>query len=200
MPAFGKPNATGRSSGKLTGRERKIFGPPKGQPWVWLPHDLLESDAWQGMSINARRLIDFLLLDHMNNAGRENGHLMATHEQLVAFGLTRRKITEAINEARYLGLIDFERGGRWAGTKRPSKFRLTFYADKDGAPPTNRWKGITKQGIREWRERNRSLKKARIEKQFSTPTSCIPPPPLRGVNNDDLAEVQLPKLQKSAHS
>ena len=47
MPAFGKPNATGRSSGKLTGRERKIFGPPEGQPWVWQTQDLLESDAWQ---------------------------------------------------------------------------------------------------------------------------------------------------------
>ena len=35
------------------------------------------------MSINTRRLIDFLLLDHMANAGRENGNLMAIHDDIV---------------------------------------------------------------------------------------------------------------------
>ncbi len=90
MPAFGKPDATGRSSGKRTGRAGKAHRPPKSEPWVWLTRELLASATWRAMSANTARLIDFLLVEHMNHAGTENGNLKATHEQLRAYGLTRR--------------------------------------------------------------------------------------------------------------
>ena len=97
-------------------------GPPKGEPWVWLTRDLLRSQAWRGLGINARRLVDFLLIEYMNHGGKRNGHLLAPREHLEAFVIGRRHITAAIDEARIARLIDVKRGtGR-----RPSTFALTW--------------------------------------------------------------------------
>ncbi len=112
MPAFGRPDATGRSSGKRTGRAGEAHRPPKNEPWVWLTRELLNNPAWRARSINTARLLDFLLLEHMNHVGTENGNLKATYDQLVAHGLTRSEIRVAIEEAKFLGLIRFKRGGR----------------------------------------------------------------------------------------
>ena len=152
MPAFGKPDATGRSSGKRSGRARKLNSPPKGEPWVWLTRELLKSAAWRARSINTVRLIEFLLVEHMNHAATENGNLKATYDQLAAHGLTRSEIRMAVEGANFLGLIRFKRGGRWAGTNQPSTYRLTFLADRDGNPPTNEWKGKTIDVISEWNQ------------------------------------------------
>jgi len=146
----GNPDVTGRSSGKFGGRVGKMMKPPKGQPWVWLTRELLESDAWQSLSINARRFVDFLLLDHMNNAGCENGKLKATYDQLVKFGVTsRRRAAQAISEVEAAGLVDCHRGGMRVATT----YTLTFYSLPDGVPPTNRWKAFIarknqKSGVR----------------------------------------------------
>ncbi len=122
---FGKPDVTGRSSGRLTGRLKKLMGPPDDQPWCWLPRDLITSPAWRAKSINTARLIDALLLDHMNHAGQENGNLMATYDQLVASGAGRRFISDAIAEGVFLGLIMVDPGGRWVDSNQPSRYRLT---------------------------------------------------------------------------
>ena len=177
---FGKPDKTGRSSGKRGGRDRKLYSPPKGEPWVWLTRELLASPAWRSQSPNARRLVDFLLIEHTNHAGTENGALPATHEQLEAYGLTKNCITPAIKESTFLGLIRFERGGRWGGVKRPSVFRLTFFADRDGNPPTNEWKGKTAEAIAEWKKDLRYRKK-----QFSARTSAGDLPALLRVVEDN---------------
>ena len=142
MARFGKPDATGRSSGSLGGRQGKLRRPPAGEPWAWITAELLNSAAWRGLSINARRLIDFLLREHCNHAGRENGRLVATHEQLKAYGMTAESIRRAIEQCKRLGLIEHQRGGRWAGTNAPSRFRLTFYADAEGNPATDDWKRL----------------------------------------------------------
>ena len=42
---------------------------------VWPTRELRTSDTWRSAGINARRLIDFLLIERMNNAGKENGKL-----------------------------------------------------------------------------------------------------------------------------
>ena len=158
-PTFGKPDVTGRSSGIRTGRFGRVNRPPKDEPWVWLTRGLLNSPAWRARSINTVRLLDALLLDHMSHAGAENGNLKATYDQLVVYGLTRSQIRMAVDETRYLGLIRFKRGGRWAGTNQPSTYRLTFLPDRDGNPPTNDWKGKTEEQISTWKqERRRRLK------------------------------------------
>lgn len=165
MARFGKPDKTGRSSGELTGREQKLRSPPKGESWTWLTRELLSSPAWRALSVNGHRLISFLQIEHCSHAGRENGNLMATHQQLREYGLIGDQIRPAIEEAEFLGLLQFERGGRWANSNRPSLYRLTFYADREGNPPTDDWKRLDKTQIKDWKDERRALTAARKKRK-----------------------------------
>lgn len=159
MSSFGKPDATGRSSGKYAGRRGAAKRPPKDEPWVWRTREITASDAWRCRSINVVRLIDFLELEHMNHAGTENGNLFATHSQLIEWGIGKNYVTDAIDEAVFLGLVKVQRGGRWAGRNDASKYRLTYYVDRDGNPATNEWKPKTEAEIKEWRRKRSHRKK-----------------------------------------
>jgi len=159
--SFGKHDATGRSSGIRAGRAGKAHRPPKKEPWIWLIRELLCSAAWRALSINGRRLLDFLMVEHMNHAGSENGNLAATYDQLVAWGLSRSEISSAIEEAEFLGLLRFKRGGRWGGTNLPSRYRLTFLPDRDDNPPSNEWKRRKEDQITEWRKERKQRREAR---------------------------------------
>lgn len=122
------------------------------------------------MSVNTRKLIELLLIEHRNHVGFENGFLMATHNQLAEYGLTPYHISEAIDEAEFLGLIPAKRGGRRNLPNQPSTFRMTWIPDKDLAAPTNEWKEITVEDISNWREEGRSHQRARrLRKLNKTP-------------------------------
>jgi hypothetical protein len=103
------------------------------------------------MGVNSSRLIFFLLMEHANHASQENGNLMATHEQLHASGLSKNLIRDAVLEAEFLGLLRCERGGRWAGKNTPSRYRLTFYPDAEGALATDEWRALTRPVIKTWK-------------------------------------------------
>jgi len=152
MSNFGRHNATGRSSGKLSKAERKYIGPPDGEPWAFMPRALLMSDAWRGMTSHCRKLIDFLLVDHANNAGRENGRLQATYNQLVVAGLGRKHISRAIREAENRGLIEVMVTGGLFGAdarKTASRYRLTWIGTLNPhTQRTNEWKRFKKNRSR----------------------------------------------------
>lgn len=131
----GKPDATGRSSGKITGRPGKAMRPPKGEAWWWQTREMLRSDAWRSLGINARRFIDCLIDEHMAHAGLHNGRLIATYAQLEEFGVTRRHIPAAIAQAEAAGVVRVIRGGM----RTPSLYELTWFS-VNGAPPANLWK------------------------------------------------------------
>jgi len=173
MPAYGKPNATGRSSGEFTSKEKEIFGPPRGKPWNWFPTELLASPAWRGTSINTRRLIDFLMIEHRNHAGLENGNLIATYNQLVDFGLTREAIRRAIIQAQKLGLIKV----RDTGFKNPSRFTLTFYATPDFVAATNDWHRISEEDVKaikeDQRQRRKSKRQWRQKNRIPVPKAAL---------------------------
>jgi hypothetical protein len=114
----------------------KAQGPPPGKPWVWFTRELLNSDAWRALGLNARRLIDFLLIEHMKRGGKANGKLVAPWRQLRKFGIGDHFIAAAIEQCEHVGLIDCRRGvGR-----RPTFFALTWLPRCDDAPPSNRWR------------------------------------------------------------
>ena len=145
MAKHRQANRTGRSSGKMTSMWGKALKPEP--PFLWYTTDLMKSPAWRAMSINTRKLIDFLTIEHFGHAGQENGSLKATYDQLVAFGLTREHIAEAIDEAEALGLAR-----RMAARQMrvPMVYRLTFYASNVGGlpePPTNDWKRVTDETV-----------------------------------------------------
>jgi hypothetical protein len=112
--------------------------------------ELLISEAWRGRSIHVMRLLDYFELEHCAHAGKENGFLQATYEQLVRHGIGRRFIRPAIAEAVARGLlkITHQGGYRGAGRLDPSYYQLTYLPWKfvpiAGPPqylePTNEWK------------------------------------------------------------
>ena len=152
MAIRGKPNATGRSSGRATSRRARMMRPPPDEPFVWLTRELLRSAAWQSLGINARRFIDFLLLEHMNHGGAENGRLKAPYRQLEDFGIASRHISRAIRQAIASGLVDRTDSPDDPSPgpiRRPATYRLTWLPTADGEPPTNRWRNYTPTPRRE---------------------------------------------------
>ena len=159
----------GRASRK-TSRDKKMYGTPKGEPWIWLSTELLLSCAWRSMSINCYKLIFHLLIEHSQHAGRENGRLLSTYGQLQNYGLTRNKIRSVIEEAEFLGLIRHRRGRKVVALNQPNSYRLTFYADDENGYATNEWKSITKEKIEKCRARAGQLRKNRenYKRNFNT--------------------------------
>lgn len=110
------------------------------EPFVMLPRSLLESEAWQSLSINGYRLVTFLMIQHMRHAGTKNGFLVAPRKQLVSFGIGSHFISRAIEEAECVGLLDCIRGTGRA----PNRYTLTWLPFADGTAPGNRWRHTTK--------------------------------------------------------
>jgi hypothetical protein len=99
------------------------------EQFVKLPRDLLESAAWQQLGINARRFLDFLMIEHMRQRGKHNGFLLAPRRQLWEFGIGEHFVSSAIEEVETAGLVACRRGtGR-----RPSHYALTWLPL--GTPP-----------------------------------------------------------------
>lgn len=114
----------------------KAQRPPAGEPWVWLTKELIKSDAWRSLGINERRVIDFLMLEHMAHAGKQNGRLKAPHQHLETFGIGAKYIASAIAEVERLGLIECRRGGMRVATT----FALAWLPLHDGAVLSERWR------------------------------------------------------------
>ena len=70
-------------------RSRDIGGPPKDQTWWWYTVEMMRSDAWRDMSVNARRMLDLLEIEHLSHGGYENSNLIMTYDQFVAGGIRR---------------------------------------------------------------------------------------------------------------
>ena len=111
-------------------------GPPPGAPWVWQTRELRASDAWRSQSINARRFIDFLLLELMNCGGKNNGILKAPYKDLEDSGISASLVADAIREVEDLGLVDARRGGM----RVPTEYALTWLPLHDGTMATDRWR------------------------------------------------------------
>lgn len=106
-----------------------------GDQFVRLTRDVLTSTAWRDLGINARRFLDFLMVEHLSHGGQENGKLIAPRLQLKEYGIGSRHISGAIEETVEAGLVTVRRG---VG-KRPSVYTLNWLRRHDGATPPRRW-------------------------------------------------------------
>ncbi|GAN78022.1 hypothetical protein [Acidisphaera rubrifaciens] len=106
------------------------------EPFIMLPRSLLCSAAWQDLSLNAMRLVSFLMREHLAHGGRCNGHLIAPHRQLVELGIHPGAVTGTIELASDLGIVDVARGTGRA----PNRFTLTWLLLPDGTEASNRWR------------------------------------------------------------
>jgi hypothetical protein len=144
--------------------------------------DVLESDAWHFLGINARRLIEFLMIENMRHGGKRNGFLLAPREQLEQFGIASRYISAAIEEVERVGLIDCKRG---VG-QRPSMYTLTWLPLGDGSAPSDRWRsyvGVYKgklQGCTKGSHNARSD----VQREVTTPQN-------RGVQREAPSKIRL---------
>ena len=140
-------------SRKISVDHRPVTEITAGMPFVVLTRELLVSAAWQSRSINCRRLVNYLMIEHLAHGGYENGHLTATFDQLVAFGIGRRFIHRTFDEIERLGLAEVERGGRRGFCENyVNKFRLTFVKDK----VVNEWgHTYTRSPTHEWKRRKK---------------------------------------------
>ena len=135
-------------SKKISFKQKHVARPPRGQPWVWITADLLASRVWQTRSRNCIRLIDRLMLEHLAHAGKENGRLAVSYDQFVEFGIGRRFISDAIEEAEDRGLIEVTFRG-FKLKEAPSRYRLSFFATSvrnergayEWSAPTDDWRG-----------------------------------------------------------
>lgn len=149
-------------SRKVSFRERDVSGPPEGSAWVWYTYELLRSDSWRGRSINLRRLLDYLEMEHLRHDRRENGRLMALYGDLVKEGIGRRLIMPAILEGEERGLIVVDHGLCMAnGKHEPSRYRLTYFPTCTTDPKTKAtiWSAPTD----EWRRYKAASRKNHFE-------------------------------------
>ena len=93
----------------------------KSEAWVKLPRELLESEAWRSLSLNSRRLVDYLMVEHMRHRGKRNGELLAPRRSLELAGIHADLISGAIDDAERVGVI----GCRGGIGRRPNTFALT---------------------------------------------------------------------------
>ena len=153
-----------QQKGRTSRGSRTFNRPPYKMAWCWLTAELLNSVSWRSMSVNCRKLIDRLLLEHCNHAGLENGGLICTYNHFQEYGLTRNMIRFAIEEAGFLGLVKHQRGERVFAKNQPNSYRLTFYGTKDAKDPTNEWKLVTTERVKAYRKKKKEAKEKR--KQF----------------------------------
>lgn len=137
-------DAKGRSTPVISGRIGKLNRPPEGEAWVWLTRPVMASPAWRALSLNGRKLIDRVLVEHMAHGGAENGNLAVTYENLVDWGIRRNSIAATIAEVVCLHLLEMEpgRASHIAGKGHPNRFRIAWLPTMHGDPPLTAWLGF----------------------------------------------------------
>ena len=109
----------------------------KNEAFIKMPRALLASDAWRSLSINARRFVDFLMLEHMSHGGRKNGLLLAPRRQLEQAGIGAQYISSAVEETASQGLVLVKRGSG----RQPNTYALSWLPLLDGSKPDRPWAG-----------------------------------------------------------
>jgi len=162
---------------RKSSRHKEALGLPKGVGFnVPMPQFLLESAALGALPLRSRRVLDGLMIAHAGEGGKENGNFICPYDALVALGVRRDAIKEALADLAAVGLIQVTYGARSYGTKRaPSRYRLTWLGTPDGIGPTNEWCAIKDSGEAEMRimngrarlEKDRAEKKARRDQHLA---------------------------------
>src|SRR5262249_36307192 len=107
---------------------------------------MLESPAYQAMSLSAHRVISRIEIELGHHGGNDNGKLPITKQDFVDYGISPRLVAPAIREAEALGFIRVTERGRGgnADDRQPNRFLLTFAYHRKGKtdPPTHDWRKI----------------------------------------------------------
>lgn len=144
------------------------------EPFIIHTRSMVISPAWEALPDNARRVLDRLEREHMDQGGSENGKLICTYSDFEKVGIRRPSISLAIRQCVALGFLQVTaQGGRALSTERyPSLYRLTYVSGKgQSADVTNDWKTVSSiddakarlaniAGVRNYRGQPRSKRKS----------------------------------------
>lgn len=141
-----KADATGRSGKTLNVGYVKRWEPET--PFVPFGLAMMRSVAFRALNYPARRLLDFLICEHLSHGGRENGNLAAPYRQIEALGMSSRDTPKAFKMLRAYGFIKrVDSHGRLDGRMGMARYRLTFLPDMSGAHPTDEWRSVTSADV-----------------------------------------------------
>ena len=173
MAILNRRDKSRTEAGKTASLVRRHTRPPDDQGgWMAITRDFLESAAYRSLSVNARKCLDRLIIEHIGHNRTENGRLIVTHEQFIDYGVTLDLIADALDELSYKGLVVAERGKAGNGTSHPTVFTLTFDGSYDGAPASNQWKKFTMAEARLWSEvvrKQRAAVRAKVGRKKKSP-------------------------------
>ena len=100
--------------------------------FVWVPVEVMESPAWCNLSINARRVMDRLLIENQRHKSEGNGKLRVSYEQFKGHGVGIRLMPGAHRELTDAGLLAVTSAPRPRGQyNAPNLYRLTFLGTTD---------------------------------------------------------------------
>ena len=97
------------------------------EQYVRIPRQLLESPALRVLTINERRALDRILVEHQRKSGFVNDGLPVTKRDFERFGINARYIASSTRVLEALGIIECTRnmGGSLRG-RTPNLWRPTF--------------------------------------------------------------------------
>lgn len=175
------PRDRSRTSIGKTGKMREKFrSPPRygdkeiGQAWAWFTEELLSSPAFTSLSANAMRVFFRVVVEYLRQGREKNGHLIVTHADFCAQGVSRNLVGDAIDELTYKGLISVSRGRSAEGTPYPNRFRLTYLGDDEGGPWTNDWRKCSQEHADNWpvaRDRFKERRRTKIRRKEISPVT-----------------------------
>jgi hypothetical protein len=121
-------------------RKNKISG-----QFVYYTREMIESPAYRVLSLQGRKVMRRLELEHMAHGGQDNGKLPCRYHDFINYGCRRHGLSAALIEVEALGFVEtMSRGTRAYGNVpgKASTFRLTYLHTQDG-PSTNEWKKLS---------------------------------------------------------
>jgi hypothetical protein len=110
------------------------------------------------MPLFARRVVERVMIEHMQHGGADNGNLPVTYDDFQSYGIRRASIKQGISISEELGWIDIVQPGlRGHGkARRPTRYGLTWLPRGDWTPASDRWRTVTLEGAQQVLRRHRA--------------------------------------------
>jgi len=164
----------------------------------WVAHRLrlLMSPAWQHRPRPLCTILERIEIEHMRHAGKENGHLVVTYDQFVAYGVSRRAVAPAIACGVRLGLVEVRQAHEVTrNIKSPNEYRLTYLPEKDRRAPTDEWAGVTAEQAKKATEVFKADQSGKSGGQFpflqaSSSLSCTEPAPSSSLSRNSSVPIR----------
>jgi hypothetical protein len=112
------------------------------EQFVYNTREMISSPAYRALSLQGRKVLRRLELEHMAHGGQDNGKLPCRYHDFINYGCRRNGLSAALIEVEALGLAKTVTFGTRAFGNVPGKastFLLTYLPTADG-PATNDWK------------------------------------------------------------